>query len=302
LIQSVTRPFIQKTGCVSCHHNSVSAIAVAAARRNGYRVDEAAVNEERLLIANYLESWRERTLQNKTIAGSQDSVGYVMVGLAASGHPADQATDAQAFWLLRRQSSDGRWPLGTLRPPIESNDIEVTVMAMRTLQLYAPRSVQSESAKAVARARDWLLTASPEATEERALRILGLAWAGANRPAIAAAARALQASQHADGGWSQQASMQSDAYATGEALVALTESGVVARDDDAIRRGVEFLLRTQLEDGSWYVKSRAVPIQAYFESGFPHGADQWISAAASGWAVTALVNAETRSSALRDRR
>ncbi len=41
--------------------------------------------------------------------------------------------------------------------------------------------------------------------------------------------------------------------------------------DPAFKRGVEFLLRTQLEDGSWLVRSRSVPIQAYFESGFPHG-------------------------------
>ena len=82
--------------------------------------------------------------------------------------------------------------------------------------------------------------------------------------------------------------MESDAYATGEALVALRESGVVPAGDPAIRRGVEYLLRTQFEDGSWFVKSRAVPIQVYFESGFPHGADQWISAAATAWAVSAL--------------
>ena len=84
--------------------------------------------------------------------------------------------------------------------------------------------------------------------------------------------------------------MESDAYATGEALVALRESGAIAAGPPAARRGVEFLLKTQLDDGSWFVKSRAVPIQAYFESGFPHGADQWISAAATAWAVTALAS------------
>ena len=47
-------------------------------------------------------------------------------------------------------------------------------------------------------------------------------------------------------------------------------------------------MRTQIEDGSWFVETRAVPIQAYFESGFPYGVNQWISAAATGWATTAL--------------
>src|SRR5213079_94651 len=82
--------------------------------------------------------------------------------------------------------------------------------------------------------------------------------------------------------------MASDAYATGEALVALRESGVVATSDRAYRTGLAYLLRTQIDDGSWIVETRSVPIQAYFESGFPYGVNQWISAAATGWATTAL--------------
>jgi hypothetical protein len=52
---------------------------------------------------------------------------------------------------------------------------------------------------------------------------------------------------------------------------------------------VAFLLRTQLEDGSWFVRSRAIPVQPYFDSGFPHGRDQFISAAATNWATMALM-------------
>ena len=85
--------------------------------------------------------------------------------------------------------------------------------------------------------------------------------------------------------------MTSDAYATGQALVALREAGAIAVTDPAYKRGVEYLLSTQLEDGSWYVRSRAIPFQPYFESGFPHGHDQWISAAATNWATTALLPA-----------
>lgn len=38
----------------------------------------------------------------------------------------------------------------------------------------------------------------------------------------------------------------------------------------------------------WHVKSRALRIQPYFESGFPYGHDQWISHPATAWAVMAL--------------
>jgi hypothetical protein len=160
---------------------------------------------------------------------------------------------------------------------------------MRALQMYAPKPYRQQYLDAVGRARNWLAAARAEATEERAFRVLGLAWADADKPIIDSAVRELVAAQRSDGGWAQTPTMTSDAYATGEALVALGQVGIGA-GDASFRRGVEFLLRTQLEDGSWFVKSRAQPIQAYFESGFPHRADQWISAAATAWATTALAS------------
>jgi hypothetical protein len=48
------------------------------------------------------------------------------------------------------------------------------------------------------------------------------------------------------------------------------------------------LLKTQQADGTWHVVTRSKPIQTYFETGFPHGKDQFISSAATGWAATAL--------------
>jgi hypothetical protein len=289
LLQRIDIPFIRKTGCVSCHHNTVVSMAVAAARGNGYRIDEALAAEQRRIVAAYLESWRERALQNIPIAGGVDTVSYLLLGTRAAEQPPDVATDAQAIWLKRRQMPDGHWPLRTIRPPIESNDIEVTAVSMRALQMYAPVPQRSEFKRAVERARDWLAKSNAQATEEHAFRLLGLAWADAERAVVERAARELLAAQQADGGWGQLPSMTSDAYATGEALVALRHGGL-GLETPAFRRGVEFLLRTQLEDGSWYVTSRAEPIQLYFESGFPHRADQWISAAASAWATVALAS------------
>jgi len=83
----------------------------------------------------------------------------------------------------------------------------------------------------------------------------------------------------------------SNAYATGQALVALRESGITAPADQQYQRGVRYLVRSQMEDGSWLVKTRSPSFQPYFESDFPHGYDQFISAAASNWAVMALLPA-----------
>ena len=46
--------------------------------------------------------------------------------------------------------------------------------------------------------------------------------------------------------------------------------------------------RTQLEDGTWFVRTRAFGFQPYFETGFPHGRSQFISTVATAWASAAL--------------
>jgi len=58
--------------------------------------------------------------------------------------------------------------------------------------------------------------------------------------------------------------------------------------DPAFQRGIKYLLDTQQEDGSWYVKTRALAFQPTFEADFPHGHDQWMSAAGTSWASMAL--------------
>ena len=62
----------------------------------------------------------------------------------------------------------------------------------------------------------------------------------------------------------------------------------MAATHPAIERGRRFLLTTQLEDGTWYVRHRAFPFQPTMKIGFPHGRDSWLSAAATSWAVIAL--------------
>ena len=120
------------------------------------------------------------------------------------------------------------------------------------------------------------------------MQLLGMKWANADVNLLKERASALLSMQHDDGGWSQLPALGSDAYATGQALVALERSGAISTADAAYQSGVDFLLRTQLADGSWLVHSRSFPVQPYKESGYPHGPDQWISASGSSWSAMAL--------------
>ena len=290
LLQRTDSIFLQKSGCVSCHNNSLTAMTIATARKNGFAVNEEIAREDLKRIGSYIESWRERSLQGVGIPGKADTMSYILLGLAAEGYAPDAATDGFARYLKSQQTPDGAWRVFAHRPPIESSQIQVTATSMRVLQVYGTKARRAEYEAAVKRAADWLMNARPLTTEEHAFRLFGLRWAGVDvkNGVIRKATRELLAQQRSDGGWAQLPSLASDDYATGQALVALREAGAVSATEEAYKRGIEFLLRTQLEDGSWYVKSRAIPIQPFFESGFPHGHDQWISAAATNWASMAL--------------
>ncbi len=81
--------------------------------------------------------------------------------------------------------------------------------------------------------------------------------------------------------------LSSTPYATARSLVSLQIGGLPVADP-AYQRAVSFLLATQQPDGTWYTKTRALGFQPYFDGSFPHGYDQWISAAATSWAAMAL--------------
>jgi hypothetical protein len=140
----------------------------------------------------------------------------------------------------------------------------------------------------LARAKEWILKNRPRTTDDKAFRLFGLYWLQASAEERNQAAAQLLAGQRADGGWAQQDNMPSDAYATGLALVTLHQAGGLAVTAPSYRRGVAYLLKAQREDGTWFVKTRAIPTNPYFESGFPHGKSQFISYAGTCWATIAL--------------
>jgi len=291
LLQRADTTFIQKSGCVSCHNNTLTAMSVAAARKQGVSIDEQIAGKQLKTIGAFVDSWRERLHQGVGIPGDAETVSYILVGMAAEGYPADAATHAAVRFLKGKQWPDGHWEPLAHRPPLEASNFAVTAFSMRAMQLYAPAAQRAEYAGAVKLAASWLADNRPSTHDDRVFQLLGLGWSSASQARTRNAARQLIDEQRADGGWSQLPSLATDAYATGLTVFALRESGAVPATDPAVTRGVQFLLNTQLADGSWFVKARVIPLQPLFESGFPHGNDQWISATATNWATLALAHA-----------
>ena len=278
----------KKSGCVSCHNQSLPAMAMAMARERGFTVDEEAAREVLRTSVVSLGVDAEIRLQMGEVLGGTITIGYTLLGLAAKNHGPDKVTDSMALWAARTQFADGSWRAEAPRPPMEYSRFTATALGLQSLQLYGPPTRRGEFEGRIERARDWLVRHEARDTEGRTFRLLGLTWASAPEKAIRQAAEDLIESQRRDGGWGQLANLESDAYATGEALYALHTAGRVPVDHEAYQRGAAYLLEKQLDDGSWRVSTRTFPIQSYFEGGFPHGPEQWISAAASSWATMAL--------------
>jgi hypothetical protein len=237
-------------------------------------------------------------LQAREAGGTPDTELYESMMMAAARQPSDLSTDALVHYLMAKQQPAGNWAgIGT-RAPIQDGDFSHTAMAIQTLTVYGMPARRAEIAERVGRAAEWLAKQPPQSSQDRMMQILGLKWAGVQAGLRETRTKELIALQRSDGGWAQTPYLASDAYATGQVLYTLHETGFSSADDPAFRRGVEFLLRTQKEDGSWYVKSRAMKIQPYFQSGFPYDHDQWISASATAWASMALSFTETEKPAV----
>ncbi len=278
----------QRQQCYTCHNQGLPIEALITAKSRGYPIDEEHLQAQLKHTAAFLEKNKARYLEGKGQGGAADMAGYALWTLSNGGWPADETTAAVAEYFLLYQKDKDHWSSVSNRPPSEASPFTATYVALRGLKAYGTKAQAERIAARVAIVREWLLKAEPQDTEDRVFRLRALQLAGVTADVIAKAKADLLGEQRSDGGWAQLKELDSDAYATGSALVALKESGL-ATDDAAYQKGLRFLLNDQLEDGSWFVQSRSKPFQPYFESGYPHGKDQFISIAAGSWATTALL-------------
>ena len=274
--------FIRIGGCNSCHSQNLPSAAAALARERGI----AAPANIPMMSRTMREVSAER-MMDMTVANT-GSMGYEMFDNGMNRVPRDEYSDATVRFLKSMQTAEGGWKTTGHRPPLTSDDFITTGMAIYAIRTFGPEAEKADTNVVLARAAAWLDKAKPGTTQERAFHLMGLKWAGGTAKAMERSARELVAMQRADGGWSQLAGMGSDAYATGEALYALSVAGGMPVKDIAYQKGVRYLLRTQASDGSWHVKTRSLWVQPYFESGYPYAHDQWISAAGTSWASMAL--------------
>ena len=276
--------------CASCHHNTLTAMAEEIAGKKGIQIIDtfsakniAAMESDLITVCN--------PNQINQFITANFIIPYVLLGLDAKKYPANLYTDIAVDYIMGQAKPDGSFLAESGRAPLECGDIHLTAMAIRSIQLYASIAKKSRVEELVQKTRHWLEQTNSGQQQELAFQLLGLQWCGSSVDHKIKIAAKLRSMQNEDGGWSQLPTLKSDAYATGQTLYALYESGMEKPEDAAYQKGLNFLLKTQNENGAWFVPTRSFPIQPFVDSDFPpYDDNQFISATATNWAVMALLN------------
>ncbi len=298
--------WIKQRGCVSCHRVSFMIWSHNEARARGIEVDDAKLSATtNWAFVNMLADREER--------GGADSISQVLLGRDRGSpwrkKPPRHFKTVDPYEtlfqiLIERQNEDGSWPPeGQLTTPpeittrwallalnsrsdlsgdpsegLDPDDDLGNELAdqLKTLERRIPESR--------AQALHYLKGIEPHQTNEQlVLQALLEPIHGGDREKDTLRNR-LIAGQHADGGWSNRFDLaESDAYATGQTLYALSQIGD-PDDRAAIARARSFLVQSQYQDGSWFVPADRVRDGKRSDS-----LDEVFSYWGTAWAVIGLL-------------
>ncbi|MEQ9409538.1 MAG: hypothetical protein RIK87_17515 [Fuerstiella sp.] len=275
--------------CFTCHNHALPVMALFEAKQHGLSVDEPNLEAQLEHTLTFLKRGEQQYRSGKGQGGRVLTAGYALWALDAGAIRSDDITPHVASYILNDQADQDHWKKSGRRPPSDGNEFTTTYVALRALDRFPLSAHREQTQQRFRAAGNWAQTTPPRDTEDAVFRLRTLSITGSAPEVIRSAVDNLLQQQRSDGGWAQTSDMKSDAYATGTVLATLLQDGQLPSDHSAVRSGVQYLMTSQLEDGTWHVVTRADGFQPYYESGFPHGEDQFISIAASSWAVTALL-------------
>jgi len=289
LLETASAETARRRICVTCHGQALPAVVFETATKRGFHVD--ARNQKRQLDHTYahLKRSKARYTDGRGTGGQVDTAGWALWGLETRDREADDVTDAVIKYLLGKQTRKGLWRCSSNRPPSEKSHFATTYLALRAFDSFGQDTQAEKIESARETAKSWFEKTDPKDTEDRIFQLLSLPYVGLDDRANNLTDQ-LKRQQRADGGWGQLPGMESDAYATATVLYALEEGGMQAANP-RYQRGLKFLIKNQQADGSWHVTSRSKPFQTYFETGYPHGKDQFISMTAACWATLVMLRA-----------
>ena len=290
LIDRTSATFLQTRKCFTCHTQTFAALVLTDAKRAGIDINDKNLAAQVARAYEIYDLPAVRRPSSSRYGVRPDSVGHALLTLDIGQHSPNEKTEAMLRYLLEYGKESGHWKVAIEnRGPAEASDFTTNYLAVRAAARYGTAELKDDIAARRTAVEAWFAKADAKNTEDQVFRLFLANELGISTKNRESFIRRLLDEQLADGGWAQESGMKSDAYATASTLVALSKAGGISVRHEKWQKGVEYLLRTQKADGSWRVTTRAKPVQPYFESGFPHGNDQFISTFATGWAAEALL-------------
>jgi len=256
----------KERGCATCHHGTLTVWALSEAKEQGFPVDE-------LELAKFI-TWTKSGRVPALDAVQDPRPGWRLVSqpavyLATMSHNLPILSRDElhrvSVHLARHQEADGGFelpPHANAPPPVffESRE-SVALFALLAWEPYVASDPKATAENKAAREKTaaWLSKTKPtDTTQTVALRLLLDVRTDAPEAKRNLRLDALLKRQNPDGGWSQENGLGSDAYATGQALYALSFARVPG-DRPEVQRSIAYLVSTQRQDGSWAVTPRNYP-------------------------------------------
>ncbi|MGC4043856.1 MAG: ankyrin repeat domain-containing protein [Armatimonas sp.] len=296
LIQPTMVSFNQQSQCISCHHQGMGQGVLTAAKLRGFAIDENILKEHQkregeegkqmgpLLAGLPKDPTLVRALPAVDIGDFSVGGAYRVLALHTAQVPAMPELAGMTQLIAGFQAPDGSWERGLPRGPMQSTPLTTTAWTLAGISRYMPAE---QRAPVLASARRYLVGAKAVTVEEKASKLLGQHFAEASAAERDASLKALLTTQRPDGSFG-------DSYNTGMALYSLRVGGGLPVSHPAVRRAVAQLLRTQDEDGSWFVNKSARPYNYFFDTGFPGGESQYMSFIATCWATLGLLECDEK--------
>ncbi|HVX64267.1 MAG TPA: hypothetical protein VHC19_26835 [Pirellulales bacterium] len=273
--------------CATCHHGAMTVWAFSEAVQRGIPIQAEQAAE--------MSSWTKTQFWKGIDQPRDPRPGWNLVKLPtiylavlAQQTPEqgvlsrDEVAQAAAH-IARHQEADGFWSTPPPRngpPPVFESPEVLTLWACAALDPRDPNPTVRESRENAAR---WLNKA-PRGEDLQAALLRLLIDVRLEQPpdAIQPQIDKIFQRQQADGGWGQVKDLASDAFATGQALFILNQTGIKS-DRPEIEWAVAFLVSHQNENGSWPMTSRAQPGEKPFTNPVP------ITYFGSAWATIGLL-------------
>lgn len=289
--------------CFSCHHQTLPMLAALEGERAGFALDKAWLKSQADTTHAYFEERIDTMDAGDHVPGGAATTGFGFWALSLDQRLSDQTTTSMVRYLLQIQGvprlraeekkpppkiKSSHWQASCRMAPMQASLIGDTVLVLIGLQKYATADQQIDVKKAMSNAEQWLAKAPLRDQQDRLWRLWGLYQLGGEDRIKESIGSAIWGAQHEDGGWAETDVRPSDAYTTGQALFMLLKTGTPL-EHPGILRARDYLLKTQHADGSWLAESHTqFKAQPYFENGDPHGEHQFLSTAATAWAVAGL--------------